>query len=532
MPEKISIIRDSGETLNSNVVALFTIPDSGKQYIITTENAVDPHGLTVLHVSEIVEDRLKKIATDEEWSSIKTIMRAIISGSVGSYQFIPTISTAKADVQYSRDISVSAAASKQIIESYMSANPKVSDGGEVVNSVPLDVDEIIPGITEVVDEPKELVNNDILGIGNAVTNIPSSAIISQPVDINESILQTAKVEEQNIEQQEVVSKSDEVKESNVSTVSNDVPAAVVNVQTPVVAYVDPAFQQLLTSDYNQILMHVQSINNNINQIASMPALNYQPSYNINQNGVANFNSNASVDEIIVGSTEVFNEGVKNLVATITEKIYRDLFQREADLAKREAILLERERMLNEQLAQLSASLNLQNVAVVSAPVAQVAAPVDANVAQTYVQQTVQVPVAEVPAAELQQVPVAQTVPVVQEVNEVQTAPVAVITEVPVVEQQMVNAVEQPTVSVVEQPTVNVVDQSAVSVAEQPVVNVVEVPVRVEPEAVVENTVPAQQNTAPVAEPAPVVVDVQPEVQVSTSPVINTVPQPIQTVEVV
>ena len=64
MPEKISIMRDSGETLNSNVVALFTIPDTGKQYIITTENAVDPHGLTVLHVSEIVEDKLKKIATD------------------------------------------------------------------------------------------------------------------------------------------------------------------------------------------------------------------------------------------------------------------------------------------------------------------------------------------------------------------------------------------------------------------------------------------------------------------------------------
>ena len=82
MPDKISILKESGETINSNVVSVFMIPDTEKKYIITTENAVDPHGLTVLHVSEIVDGSLQKIATDEEWSSIKTIMRAMISGNV------------------------------------------------------------------------------------------------------------------------------------------------------------------------------------------------------------------------------------------------------------------------------------------------------------------------------------------------------------------------------------------------------------------------------------------------------------------
>ena len=43
MPEKISIMKDSGETLSYNIVSIFTLPDTGKNYIITTENAVDPH---------------------------------------------------------------------------------------------------------------------------------------------------------------------------------------------------------------------------------------------------------------------------------------------------------------------------------------------------------------------------------------------------------------------------------------------------------------------------------------------------------
>ena len=66
MPEKIALLRESGETLNSNVVSIFMIPDTGKKYIITTENAVDPHGLTVLHVSEIHDSTLVKVEEDEQ----------------------------------------------------------------------------------------------------------------------------------------------------------------------------------------------------------------------------------------------------------------------------------------------------------------------------------------------------------------------------------------------------------------------------------------------------------------------------------
>ena len=475
MPEKISIIRDSGETLSSNIVALFTIPDNEKKYIITTENAVDPHGLTVLHVSEIVDGVLKKIATDEEWSSIKTIMRSIISGSVGSFQFIPMIKTAKAEAQYSRDISVSAAASQQIIDSYAASNPEEGGTESAPVEEPKDTDEITPGISEVVEDeaPVEEVSEEVEqpsveeepSVGDAVTNIDASDIVTTPEESTPEVDEPAKeevqeevvsepevavpaVEEEIVPVEEVVQSTpvEETPVQEVQQVVAEVPMQTVNVQTPVVAYVDPAFQQLLTSDYNQILMHVQNINNNISQIAAMPALNYQPSYSANQNGAPNFNPSATVDEIIMGSTEVFNEGVKNLVATITEKLYRDLYQREAELAKREEMLLEREKMVNEQLAKLGSS-----------------APASVEV-----------------------------VPASVEVTAVQ--------EEPVMEQEQAS------------PEVNVVDASVK----------------------VEETVPAQQNTAPVAEPvAEKTEEVKKEevVEVAAAPV-NSVPQPVQTVEIV
>lgn len=168
MPEKITILKDGGESINSNIVSVFMIPESGKKYIITTENAVDPHGLTVLHVSEIKGDTLVKIETDEEWSSIKTIMRAIISSSVGSYQYIPSFSQANASGQYSRDISVSGPASKQMIDSYTNG------------------DKIDPTVT--VEEPVEAQPSDSIFPTAPVSTgdnevVPGIAVEENPVTI-------------------------------------------------------------------------------------------------------------------------------------------------------------------------------------------------------------------------------------------------------------------------------------------------------------------------------------------------------------
>lgn len=190
MPEKITILKDSGESINSNIVSVFTIPETNREYIITTENAVDPHGLTVLHVSEVKDDTLVKVETDEEWSSIKTIMRAIISSSVGSYQYILSFDNAKASGQYSRDISVSSAAAKQMVESYasgekvslvvedVSSDPETPQGDSIFPTAPVATsdDEVVPGIAEVTaDETTEIeqtVTQPVVGEGSDVPMPP------------------------------------------------------------------------------------------------------------------------------------------------------------------------------------------------------------------------------------------------------------------------------------------------------------------------------------------------------------------------
>ena len=168
MPEKITIVKESGESVTSNIMSIFMVPENNKQYIITTENAVDPHGLTVLHVSEIKGDKIVKVQTDDEWATIKTIMRSIISGSVGSFKYIPIISDVNAADQYSRDISVSAGAAKTLLESYTNGkkevaitddttpviDPNAISSDSIFPTAPVDTDkdsEIVPGIS-VVDE--------------------------------------------------------------------------------------------------------------------------------------------------------------------------------------------------------------------------------------------------------------------------------------------------------------------------------------------------------------------------------------------
>ena len=207
MPEKITIVKESGESVTSNVMSVFMIPETNKQYIITTENAVDPHGLTVLHVSEISGENLVKIATDDEWSSIKTIMRAIISNNIGSYKYIPMINNANAKDIYSRDISVSAGAAKQLLDSYTNGEKEVpADGGEVPAANPDAIEsesifptakvetdenaEIAPGL-ETIPEP---VTEAATEINNLEDAIADNQVVDVPIIDNNQIVEPPKEE--------------------------------------------------------------------------------------------------------------------------------------------------------------------------------------------------------------------------------------------------------------------------------------------------------------------------------------------------
>ena len=365
MPEKIAITRESGEVLNSNVVSIFMIPDTEKKYIITTENAVDPHGLTVLHVSEINDNNLTKVATDEEWNSIKTIMRAIISGNAGSYQYLPLITEGKAEGQYSRDISVSSSASKQMIDNYNNGRSLIEQEQQKEAEQPVteslepapegttifpekqatDVDsEVSPGIAEVdapTAETAPVVEQNPVPDSNPVAEQPTSSQESTPVV--EQVAQQV-VEQSAPAQTEQVEKTAPVAEP---VQKSDSESTIVPEQTQ---EVQPVVEQ--TAETEPVPVMEQQV-----QVQEQP----NNTITINFDAVPSFDPNATLDEVLVASQELFMSGVKNLVATMTEKIYRDLHEKEAELKERENILNEREKMINDQMSQILNDINNKTV---------------------------------------------------------------------------------------------------------------------------------------------------------------------------
>lgn len=396
MPEKISILKDSGETVSSNVVSVFMIPDTQKKYLISTENTVDPHGLTILHVSEIVDGTLQKIATDDEWSSIKTIMRAIISGNVGSYQYLQTIDSIKASSQYSRDISVSASAAKQMSDNYAARD---------VNSIPAAVepsvtneetavaasDEVVPGISVVeeaapietvtpVSQEQPVEPQVVAPVQNVVTEQnpvqTESVAIAQPVQEAVPVEPVATVSEV-VPVQEVVETVPTPVEQVASVVEQPVASTVV---APVA---EPALEAVSESVNIPVVVEPHLVASSpvtlpvedpAVQIAPGPVTFVSqadlypanqpvsiPSAQIAQEAVTNaslgikfdvnpsFSPNASLEEVVLASQEMFIEGVKNLVQTIQEKVYREMYNKEVELKAKEEMLNQREKMLNEQM---------------------------------------------------------------------------------------------------------------------------------------------------------------------------------------
>lgn len=435
MPEKISILKESGETISSNVVSVFMIPDTEKRYIITTENAVDPHGLTVLHVSEIVNGTLQRVATDEEWSTIKTIMRAIISGNVGSYQYLPSIENISANSQYSRDISVSASASKQMIDNYAAGEKNASaatdaavEGNPVAPMPDASVvsptiaqpssifptgdnqvnneDELIPGIAEVSTD-SNIGATQVVAEQSPVSvspiqdnNEPSVVAPSSPViDMNNNIVpeQSIGVQQPTIEQG-----------ANINQVSgiNDVPVnnlLNVNPTTPVVGNenvtnMSASNIQLssdLLSNQQQVQQNIMDANLNtmtgekvstdvqvvgptqvvptaqIVQEAQSPLTN---DIKFDNNAIPSFNPNATLDEVVMGAQEMFMEGVKNLVQSIQEKVYRDLYNKEAELKMREAAVEQREQLVNGQMMAMMSNFGampMQQTMPMTQPIPQI-----------------------------------------------------------------------------------------------------------------------------------------------------------------
>ena len=378
MPEKISIVKDSGETVNSNVVSVFMIPDTQKRYLISTENTVDPHGLTILHVSEIVDGTLQKIATDDEWSSIKTIMRAIISGNVGSYQYLQTIDSIKASAQYSRDISVSASAAKQMSDNYAARDvnniqsaieTKAEEAAPVEAPAPEATEEVVPGIAVVED------------VAPAPAPVAEVTPVAEEVPVAEPQPVPVAVEAPAPEVVPVPVEETTPAPAVVAPVAEPAP-----VEAPAPMVVEPHMvasspvtlpveEPTVQAEPEPVTFVAQADLSSVNQPVAIPTAQIaqdvvvNPTMGIRFDISPSFSPNASLEEVVLASQEMFMEGVKNLVQTIQEKVYREMYNKEAELRAKEEMLNQREKMLNEQMMNAMARFASMDNKAVDAPVA-------------------------------------------------------------------------------------------------------------------------------------------------------------------
>jgi|LFRM01.1.fsa_nt_gb uncharacterized protein YrzB (UPF0473 family) len=77
----ISIILEDGSIDQVEVLLSFAFEDTKKEYIIYTKNEVDEAGNVTIYVSSVerVDEKpvLGSIATDEEWTRIKNLLREL-----------------------------------------------------------------------------------------------------------------------------------------------------------------------------------------------------------------------------------------------------------------------------------------------------------------------------------------------------------------------------------------------------------------------------------------------------------------------
>ena len=381
MPDKIAIMKESGEQLNSNIVSVFLIPETNKKYIITTENTLDPHGLNILHVSEIAGEQLAKIATEQEWQTIKNIMRSIISGNVGPYQYEMPIEQIKATGQYYRDISVSSTASKQMADNYMADVTKKQEEAKAAAKAAKEAEEaaqevrknpenealsslseaepIAPVVEEKVAEPVQKVEEvkkeekiaEPVKEENIQTVKPSTIFPANDTKVDDNASVTPGIAEVGDDEEDEIEAEDEVVELSTNFDDSDIgPAPVVEAkEEPEV----PAAQATVIEPNNAEVGPVEttSVKNDDNVKSDS-----HDRISIDFTVPSSFSPDATLDEVLVGAQEVFMEGVKNLIQTMSEKLYRDFYEKQKSLKEREELLIQREKLLNDQIALINKQL--------------------------------------------------------------------------------------------------------------------------------------------------------------------------------
>ncbi|MDD4188052.1 MAG: hypothetical protein PHX04_04800 [Bacilli bacterium] len=83
--EYVDIKLPSGEVENVEIITYFKMLSTGKNYLFYTKNEVVENNLIKMYVTEIISEgtnfNVSDKMSDEEWISLKNIMKSILTGS-------------------------------------------------------------------------------------------------------------------------------------------------------------------------------------------------------------------------------------------------------------------------------------------------------------------------------------------------------------------------------------------------------------------------------------------------------------------
>lgn len=128
MLDKMVITKENGETVNADFISCFRTNVGGRDavFYLTTINEVDPNGLYKIQASELVGGKLQTIASDSDWTEVKNIMRAIISGSQANFTYLEKTNNLSATNDYGRIIAVQLPAKDKMAADYKEKLPQAT----------------------------------------------------------------------------------------------------------------------------------------------------------------------------------------------------------------------------------------------------------------------------------------------------------------------------------------------------------------------------------------------------------------------
>lgn len=84
MNDIIEFKKPSGEVIKAELISYFYVASMNKKFVFFTNNEVVENDLIKMYVASVLDDNMSinQNITDDEWNSLKMIMKQILTGNV------------------------------------------------------------------------------------------------------------------------------------------------------------------------------------------------------------------------------------------------------------------------------------------------------------------------------------------------------------------------------------------------------------------------------------------------------------------